>query len=405
MNFSNSIFCLLRVSTALRGFKILLLSLLGFIQTANADLTSCVPDPNYANPVPFMQSISINTTSYVGNELPIGSVITRIDFKNTGSSILPVICQQNSPTNVLYENIVLTSSPFGSPITMADGKIVYPTNISGVGVSLSTNRVSLAYLSTTTPIKFLTYDTLIRGRFAVQTHIIVELIKTGTIVSGSHVDAASFPGIHTYADPGPHSPAVGLPMDIGTTTFNGTINFISSTCTTPNVDVDMGTHSIGQNTFSGVGSATRWVDASILLQHCPTFPGRFSGDVDASGAARSYGYLDAFAMPTLLTVSLTPMGNTSSDGKIEVDAVGSSGAAARGVAIQLGYYPSRGRDPREPPPELIFWTPGASWDMRPEENDGRSDMKIPISARYIQTENTVTPGPANARVTFNIDYK
>lgn len=389
----------------------------GFIQTAHAQLGSCVQNTtgvtgSNSTPVPIMQNFQINVASYVGDELPVGSVIYHGEFRETagmrGPNGITFDCSWRFGSRERVSHLaVLTPSPFGPPVSIG-GRLVFPTNVAGIGVSICEYYCDGGVNYSTTPTQKILeaygdrYDIY---HFTTNNTLVIELIKMDSIISGSQVDAGSFPGIRTYIEPLPGETISGLPKDIAIVNFSGAINFTTSTCATPDVNVAMGSHGIDSGTFSGIGSATRWVDASIILQRCPTFSGRFSGFVNYVVGNGQIEDPYSSSPPTLLTVSLTPISNTSGDGKIEVDAVGSTGAAARGVAIQLGYATDIGHDPRLPiPSDFVIWTPGARWDIQPN-NDGRSDMKIPISARYIQTENTVTAGPANARVTFNIDYK
>jgi type 1 fimbria pilin len=105
-----------------------------------------------------------------------------------------------------------------------------------------------------------------------------------------------------------------------------------------------------------------------------------------------------------MTVSLTPTTSIidAANGVIAVNNAGSSGQAATGVGLQLGYTPANYTASATSP--TTIWTSGAMWNISPPSS-GLGNFKIPLAARYYQTSNTVTAGPANAKVTFNIDYK
>lgn len=92
-------------------------------------------------------------------------------------------------------------------------------------------------------------------------------------------------------------------------------------------------------------------------------------------------------------VRLTPVTSIidSTNGIIGLDS--SLPDAASGVGIQIGWGT---------PPSVLF-------DLSQEKSlslpkDGSTTINVPLSARYIQTSTTVTPGKANAKVVFLINY-
>lgn len=382
------------------GYSLLLMVILmfgSFGYTHTVQAASC--SGSAVNPA-NSTTISINNSSYVGNELPVGSVIYEL-YIGTAATGGEVICSQSG---IRYGNYyIATNSPLGPSFNL-NGMIVFPTNVNGVGVTMSRRNGSivLAYISDVTPA--MSSSVYSDSGHASSSEFIIQLIKTGTIDSGSIVDASLFPSVKSYYDTVPGVPLDGFPITSWTANFMGSVSFISQTCTTPNVNVDMGTYSVSQS-FNQPGATTPWVDSSIILKECPTF----SGHHNSENSQRARGLGSAIATgtntaATLLTVSLTPASNIIdiANGVIEVDAAGSSGAAATGVGLQLGYTPNNINATATIPSTI--WIPGMSWDVQPP-NDGTSSFKIPLAARYFQTSNTVTPGPANARVTFNIDYK
>jgi type 1 fimbria pilin len=177
--------------------------------------------------------------------------------------------------------------------------------------------------------------------------------------------------------------------------FSGSVNFLTSTCTTPDVVVDMGQYEVSKY-FKGSGSYTPWKDASIALQNCPTFSGYHSDSTkqQTMGSGANTGITRT---ANIFTVHLVPR-NTVTGNVINVD----SGAdAATGVGIQLGY--TNDADTNLTIPQTI-WAPGTTWDSR-APTDGRLTVKIPLAARYYQYASEVTPGKANSKVEFQIDYK
>nr|WP_226886261.1 fimbrial protein [Serratia ureilytica] len=168
--------------------------------------------------------------------------------------------------------------------------------------------------------------------------------------------------------------------------FTGAINVEAQTCTTPDVFVAMGKYDMGRY-FTGKGSVTEWKDASIRLLNCP----KFHGTVEAQYSDNGTGSISG-TTGNSLTLSLTPNTAVIDDANGIMSVKEGSGSAG-GVGIQLGYgasSPQSVRFSRAIKIPLPVTTPSA--------------FTIPLRARYIQTESTVTPGTADATVTFNINY-
>lgn len=67
-------------------------------------------------------------------------------------------------------------------------------------------------------------------------------------------------------------PEGGNTLVLSSLNITGTINIISQTCQTPDVNVPIGQVGINQ-TFKGKGTASAWQDALIRLTNCPQFYG------------------------------------------------------------------------------------------------------------------------------------
>jgi major type 1 subunit fimbrin (pilin) len=368
--------------------------LLGYSSFAQAE-TNC----SAISPESF--AVAINAASYVGNELPVGSTIYRTTVN--ASHFMSITC--NGPYSLpLNLSVINTPSGPSFPFTgmnYSNGP-VFPTNVSGVGVAIWRSG-TLASDTKPATVATLANSSNTGGGSNMGLNFDISLIKTGPIASGSVVNAASFPTAVLMV------PATagfsGLPLNLVTVNFTGSVNFTTSTCTTPDVNVNMGTYDIAQ-TFRQVGNVTSWVDSSITLQNCPTFSGRYADTMTNQIAPAGGGMAGGTNPPraTLLTVSLTPTSSiiNAADGVIAVDSGQGPDLVARGVGLQLGYTPSNMNANATSP--TTIWKPGAAWDMQPS-NDGRNSFKIPLAARYFQTSAHVTPGPANTKVVFNIDYK
>ncbi|RQO60198.1 adhesin [Variovorax sp. KBW07] len=146
---------------------------------------------------------------------------------------------------------------------------------------------------------------------------------------------------------------------------------LQCTTTTPQVAVPLG--SIPKTAFSGIGSTTGTKPLNIDLMCSGGDPG------------------DSKAISITLTDNTNP-GNQSTTLSLTRDSI------ATGVAIQLlqgqtviGYGPDSNL-----PGNPGQWSAG---------NSGAGVFRIPLSARYIQTGATITPGSANGRATFTMSYQ
>lgn len=371
----------------------LLLGLLEFSSAAKATV-NCTNSNIYPA---LNMTVTVNVSSYAGNELPVGSTIYHDQVNSSGFT--GISCDA---AFAVRSNFTVINAPSGPAVPFSSQAYsagpIFPTNVSGVGVMVWYAGIPF---SDVTPYPYTTYTLGGPGDAGVKSVFDISLIKTGPIASGSIVNASSFPTVAIVVPAA--SGYSGLPLTTMTVNFVGSVNFVASTCTTPDLNVNMGTYEVSDN-FKQVGSVTPWIDASITLQNCPTFSGRYADGGTSQISTGTSTATGTTKTASILTVTLTP--NTpvidATNGVIGVDAQRSSGAPATGIGLQLGYTPTNyAASPTTP---ASIWTSGASWNIQPP-SDGRNSFKIPLAARYYQTASRVTAGPANTAVTFNIDYK
>jgi type 1 fimbria pilin len=300
----------------------------------------------------------------------------------------------------LASQFTANTEPSGAPFSLAGAPYngqIYPTNVKGIGVALWYAGQTFTKAS---PYGHFNYTSDKAGTYSLGVSFDMSLIKTGPVDSGTAVEGVSLPQVILSIPP--TSGYSGLPLTMWTVNFNGEIHFTTQTCQTPDVNVEMGSYDKSKY-FHGVGSTTQWIDSSIRLQNCPTFTGYHDDKhtQDVTGSSTPTG--DSLAS-NLLKVSLHPITDIIDDtnGVIGVNANGASGTAATGIGIQLGYSPDNiNASPTAP---TNIWKNGDEWTVTPP-NDGSQNFRIPLAARYYQTDKTVTPGPANSQVTFLIDYQ
>lgn len=335
-------------------------------------------------------NVSLGGTFYAGEDLPIGTTLYRTTVINQNSFDGGIECDGSFS---LDQYLGVANEPSGPAFSLSGTGLVgkvYPTNVAGVGVALWWNNKTVT-LNDPVYVRTVTDPVLGHGFVAD-----MSLIKTGPITTGLNVNGSSIPTFIFYV---PSTPGyAGLPVSMIEVHFSGSVNFVTSTCKTPDVNVSMGSYEISKY-FKGIGSVTPWVDASIKLQGCPRFNGYgYQQQVTGSGTPSGTSHQE-----NLFTVELNP--NTpildSVNGIFSVDASITGGSAATGVGVQLGFSADVNANPTTP---ANIWKPGNTWGVV-APSDGRSNIDIPISARYYQVANNVTPGAADGKVMFTISYK
>ncbi|WP_322846551.1 fimbrial protein [Pseudomonas sp. B33.4] len=182
-------------------------------------------------------------------------------------------------------------------------------------------------------------------------------------------------------------------VEVSRVNFSGSINIVSRTCQTPDVSVPMGTHML--NEFSGKNTFTQWQDFSIALNNCPAFNGYYQNTGPRWASDGTSSNLDS-RKNNVLQVRLDPT-RTAITPNLGIMSLNASapGAdpAATGVGLQIA--DSHGT----PLPLATLRASG----ITPRAVEGAS-YTIPLKARYIQTGDSITAGPANATATFTINY-
>lgn len=185
-------------------------------------------------------------------------------------------------------------------------------------------------------------------------------VKTGPIASGviPPLTIAAATSVSNEAG-GIIAPNPGLEIKFITMAFL----VASQACKTPDVSVFLGTPSA--SAFSGPGSSSQPVAFDIALNGCP------------SGLSAIHYQIDA----------VTPIVDAA-NAVVGLDA----GSTASGVGVQL-------LDDDGNPAILGVTRPFAGYSAA-----GGGNFKIPLRARYRQTDGKVTPGSANSAVTFTMNY-
>jgi major type 1 subunit fimbrin (pilin) len=355
-------------------FSVLILLAVGFFSPAKA--ATCEWIGVVKGPINTVIPLLVGNLN-VGQDAPIGTIIYQQYFYP-----VPALSAQCGGSASSYQTTFIyrytsTPKPLVVGYTGQFAGYVYETDIPGVGFAAVNGKLPF-------PASPASYTGNPSDSFPVVTDFYIYLIKTGPIASGTII-GSNLPSVATGFTAGENV------LTAVTASFSGAINIVSSTCTTPDLTVQMGTYEISQN-FKAAGSFSDWRDASVTLTNCPVFNGTLND------GGRTIYYNDGTSRignftANYLTLSLTP--NTpvidSANGIIGI----SGGAnAASGVGIQLAYGTTN-------TPQLVNFSTQKNY---PQPVKYAGNVTIPLVARYIQTGSPVLPGQANATVTYTIYY-
>ncbi|MFI8394955.1 fimbrial protein [Pseudomonas sp. NPDC078863] len=327
----------------------------------------------------------IGTNITVGRDVPLGTTLFKQTF-TTSTNLSRVTCDPGVYDRTRSRTLSSTPLPLSSWSGQYAGK-VYESGVPGIGVYIWSEGQAAPDSATSgncgggtgfcTQNPTLGFDLL--------------FIKTGDVSPGT-IQGASLPSVQLdWISP-------TNTLNLQNVNFIGSVNVVSRTCVTPDVNVPLGTRSV--NEFAGVGTGTPWQSFQISLNNCPafhgTFPGSptspiFDGSTDtpteqgrASNILRfRLDPVDSVIDPVQGIIGLTP----SPSGFLP---------AATGIGIQIGTG-----DAVPVPVPLSTLRPSG---VVTTTTEGASYV-IPLKARYIQTAATMTPGPANGAVVFTIDYQ
>lgn len=335
-------------------------------------------------PAPLIQTMQLQGgTITVGRDLPRGAILHRQTFR---ASVNPVIVC--TPGAVIFQRRVqLTSTPPLVPGMSNYNGRVYETNVPGIGVSLWIAGTGIPFTQQWTNCG----NGTAYCRWSMQSsmNFDVSLIKTGSI-SGGTVQGNRLPGMT-------QSFVSENTVEFQRIELAGSITVVEPTCTTPDVNVPLGSHMV--HSFKGTGSATNWRDFEIRLNNCPAVSGYFNG----TDANTPVWYSDGTRAPGTrtghpVTYQLNPKSGAidAAKGIARLSASSPGNApAATGIGVQIA---NRSDQPRQ----LGSLLPGVTMQVG---QPGGQSMSIPLRARYIQVTDTVTPGPANAAVEFVLNYQ
>jgi major type 1 subunit fimbrin (pilin) len=267
------------------------------------------------------------------------------------------------PRDAANGKVVYTSNPVAPPTQVSfgcSGDSIGIKNIVGTQPATTTNLFPIG----TTGLSFQwIYQGVGEGAFGVgtlnantgfagTTHAF-RLVKTGPIAANAVVPAGNV-ATFSYGTLNP------LTMSL-----SNQISIVALSCITPDVTVTMGSYNAAA--FTGTGSATKPVGFNVAVNNCPA------------------------GMTTIQYQFSAPGGVT--DATNGVIALTSSASTATGVGLKLMDSTSAA---------LKF---GTQYQVTGYNTATGGSYTIPLLAAYSQTGATVTPGTANAVMTFTMTYQ
>lgn len=348
-----------------------------------------------SSPAPITATLPLTPANITaGPDLPDGTLLYTGYFKPT---VQPIIICTPTVSGIFSFNKYLKILNAPTALTgWTNSKFtnVYASGVAGVGIVIWKG----SYGITPTPYVVQSYGTNatigMSTTYNIDTSFSFGLIKIGNIVPGT-VNGANFPTVISAITN--NTGVLNFPPDItlATINFSGTVNVVSKTCTTPDVNVSMGSYAIADYFYQTTNAKTPWVDASITLTDCPRFYGYYgaSSEITITNAG---GQTVPSSTANTLVVSMQPT-TTILDATNGIMAVNSSNGstAATGIGLQMGWGEASGT----PVPfnfSGMTYTPSKT---------GATTVRIPLAARYIQQNaQVVTPGRADGKAVFLINY-
>jgi type 1 fimbria pilin len=354
---------------------LMLLSLIVFSEQANA---LCGFDPSMPFHATKTLTMPVNASISVTPGLAVGQKVYDQDIRLANQGALNIQCDATRP---FYKGFNLnTTLSETSP-----GSKTWATNLSGIGIKISIDAGAIGAMP------------LIQAEGGCPNSWAcgwsnygaaswLEIFKTGNTVAPGPIDASTLPEIvYTVGQ-------ADSMVEIYRIRMSGTITINVPTCNiTPAskaMTVNMGAHKLSD--FSGTGSHTGWVDASIYLDGCGQFNG-YGTSTNATFDGSTVIAKNAFTSNTF-SVTLTPLNGVAAGAMKLKDQI----SGATGFGIQLSRSQSDAG--------VMNLTAETYNYTDPLSSNGSATVTVPLYARYIQTAATPTGGKADGMLEYTVSY-
>ncbi|KVQ34602.1 pilus assembly protein [Burkholderia cepacia] len=317
-------------------------------------------------------TVTMPASITVPRDAAVGTVLTA--WVSTAATNNYFNCQRSGSgaTGAGFEPLSMTAA--GMTVTNPNGRTytVWNTNVPGVGIAIGVrvylnscnwqNFIDLGSRSPIFPSPWVGQvcsgdgNSLANGGQAEMALVKIGPITGGTVNGGVLFEAAAVVRQGSASD---------YTMQPGRKSFSLTpIVIKQAACTTPNVTVSMGSHK--QSAFTGVGSTTPAVAVNVGVNACP-----------AGLNSIQYQFIPVNAVLD------------AANGVLAL----SSDSTAAGIGLQL--KDNNGK-------ALAYNT---QYALTGYNSSTGGSYTIPFTANYYQTSATVTPGTANAVLTFTLTYQ
>lgn len=319
------------------------------------------------------------TAISVRSDLATGTVIYRQNIDISTNAQKPrVVCDSTGHFQLSYSYASLPRQETSS------GSKIYQTGVDGVGIQFIHDNGTYFPYSYPTTSCINSKSCFFSSVWPVSSYFV--LVKTAENITGGIVSGSGLP-VARYSLGQANSRVPIYEIKI-----TGSLTITTPTCNiTPanqSMTVPMGSHHVSD--FTGKGSGTEWKNASIQLSDCGWFYGNSATAVATfDGTSNTVKALTNNAAD----ITLTPLDGTitAADG---IMAIANNASAATGIGIQLSSTQSvTGK---------INLNSAYAYAL---PDDGSRTITVPLFARYIQTENSLSAGKANGKLEYTISYR
>jgi type 1 fimbria pilin len=324
-------------------------------------------------------TMPVNASISVTSGLAVGQKIYDQDIHLVNQGAFNVQCDATQPFYYGYSlNTTLSESPPGSK--------TWATNLGGIGIKISVGAGAMGATPLTQAVGELCANNWSCSWSNYGAGSWLEIFKTGNTVAPGTINASTLPEIvYTIGQ-------ADSMVEIYRIRMTGTITVTVPTCNiTPAskvMTVNMGAHKLSD--FSGTGSHTGWVDASIYLDGCGQFNG-YGTSTNATYNGSTVTAQNAFTS-NKFSVTLTPLNGVAAGAMKLKDQI----SGATGFGIQLS---------RSQSDAGVMNLTGETYNYTdPLSSNGSTTVTVPLYARYIQTAATATGGKADGMLEYTVSY-
>jgi type 1 fimbria pilin len=324
-------------------------------------------------------TMPVNASISVTPGLAVGQKVYDQDIRLANQGSFSINCDAAGP---FYYGASLETTLFEKP----PGSKTWATSLTGIGIKISAPAGAIGGIPVTQASSSCA-NAQNCGLGNYDAFSWLEIFKTGNTVEPGTIDASTLPEIiHTFGQ------ADGM-VEIYRIRMSGTITVTVPTCNiipaSKAMTVNMGAHKLSD--FSGTGSHTGWVDASIYLDGCGQFNG-YGTSTNATFDGSTVIAKSAFTS-NKFSVTLTPLNGVAAGAMKLKDQI----SGATGFGIQLSRSQSDAG--------VMNLTADTYNYTDPLSNNGSTTVTVPLYARYIQTAATATGGKADGMLEYTVSYK